>query len=123
MSVLHRLEPATDFSIHPKTRMGAISLSVRDLDPQLAFYQQALGFRLHWRDGHQAGLGAGGADFLLLTEAAGLKRYQRVTGLYHVAYLFPDRRQLAIAMARQLDRKSTRLNSSHTEQSRMPSSA
>jgi catechol 2,3-dioxygenase len=100
MSVLRYSEPQTNFSIHPKTKMGAISLTVANLENQLTFYQQVLGFRLHWRDGNNAGLGAGGADFLMLTEESGLKRYRGVTGLYHVAYLFPNRNAFAIAMAR-----------------------
>jgi catechol 2,3-dioxygenase len=93
-------ETKTDFSIHPKTRMGAISLTVANLENQLQFYQKALGFKLHWSDGSKAGLGAGGADFLLLTEQPGAKKYRAMTGLYHVAYVLPNRRELAIAMAR-----------------------
>ncbi len=97
----------TEFSIHPKTMMGTISFTVANLDNQLEFYQKAMGFKLHWRDGNRAGLGApsgdlatGGADLLLLTEEPERKKYRGVTGLYHVAYLFPNRRELAIAMAR-----------------------
>ena len=90
----------TEFSIHPKTLMGSISLGVADLENQLRFYQQALGFKLHWQAGNKAGLGAGGSDLLLLTEEPNLKKYRGVTGLYHVAYVFPNRRELAIAMAR-----------------------
>lgn len=93
-------EDKTEFSIHPETQMGAISLAVANLENQLEFYQKALGFKLHWREGNQAGLGAGGSDLLLLTEEPSLKKYRGVTGLYHVAYLFPNRRELAIAMAR-----------------------
>jgi catechol 2,3-dioxygenase len=90
----------TEFSIHPATRIGAVSLRVADLENQLVFYQQTLGFQLHWREGRQAGLGAGGADVLHLVEEPDLKRYSRVTGLYHFAVLFPDRRELARALAR-----------------------
>jgi len=90
----------TEFSIHPKTMMGQISLTVANLENQLLFYQQAMGFKLHWREGNKAGLGAGGNDLLLLTEEPNLKKYRGVTGLYHVAYLFPNRGELAIAMAR-----------------------
>ena len=100
MNVMPNPGIKTDFSIHPQTRMGAISLNVASLENQLEFYQKALGFKLHWREGDKAGLGSGGADFLLLTEQPGLKKYRGVTGLYHVAYVFPDRRELAIAMAR-----------------------
>jgi catechol 2,3-dioxygenase len=63
----------TEFSIHPQTRMGHISLAVANLDNQLEFYQKAMGFKLHWREGNSAGLGAGGADILLLTEEPNLK--------------------------------------------------
>ena len=90
----------TDFSIHPATLMGLVSLTVANLENQILFYTQALGFKLHWREGNKAGLGAGGADLLRLTEEPGLKKYRRVTGLYHFAVLFPNRRELARAVAR-----------------------
>lgn len=80
--------------------MGHVSLTVASLENQTAFYQQALGFSLHWRKGNQAGLGAGGADLIRLTEQPNVKRYGRVTGLYHVALLYPDQRQLARTLAR-----------------------
>ena len=100
MSLMTNPETKTEFSIHPKTLMGAISLTVANLENQMMFYQQAMGFKLHWREGNKAGLGAGGADLLLLTEEPNLKKYRGVTGLYHVAYVFPNKRELAIAMAR-----------------------
>jgi catechol 2,3-dioxygenase len=90
----------TEFSIHPATTLGPVSLTVADLENQSAFYQQALGFHLHWREGTQAGLGAGGADLLQLVEQPNLKKYRGVTGLYHFAVLFPNRRELALAIAR-----------------------
>ncbi len=100
MSLLSDPETKTKFSIHPKTKMGHISLKVANLENQIMFYQQALEFKLHWREGNKAGLGAGGADLLRLTEEPNLKKYRGVTGLYHVAYVFPNKRELAIAMAR-----------------------
>lgn len=90
----------TEFSIHPATSIGAVSLNVASLDGQIDFYQRVLGFLLHWRDGNSAGLGAGGQDLLHLTEKQSLKRYRGVTGLYHFAVLFPNRRELARAVAR-----------------------
>lgn len=90
----------TEFSIHPATLMGHVSLKVANLENQITFYTQVLGFKLHWREGNKAGLGAGGADLLRLTEEPGLKRYRGTTGLYHFAILFPDRKELARAMAR-----------------------
>ena len=100
MSVLPNSETKTEFSIDPATRVGTVSLNVANLENQLTFYQQVLGFKLHWREGNQAGLGAGGPDLLNLVEQPDFKRYRRVTGLYHFAVLFPDRRELARAMAR-----------------------
>lgn len=100
MNSLSNSETKTEFSIHPATKIGAVSLRVASLENQLAFYQQALGFQLHWRDGDKAGLGAGGADLLQLAEEPNLKRYRGVTGLYHFAVLFPNRRELARALAR-----------------------
>lgn len=89
-----------EFSIHPDTKIGIVSLRVANLENQLAFYRQALGFQLHWREDNRAGLGAGGPDLLRLTEEPNLKRYRGVTGLYHFAVLFPNRRELARAIAR-----------------------
>jgi catechol 2,3-dioxygenase len=100
MNALSNSETKTEFSIHPATKIGTVSLRVADLENQLTFYQQALGFQLHWREGNRAGLGAGGTDLLRLTEEPNLKRYRGVTGLYHFAVLFPNRRELARAMAR-----------------------
>ncbi len=90
----------TEYSIHPATLLGHVSLTVANLDNQIAFYEQALGFRLHWREGKRAGLGAGAADLLQLVEEPDSKKYQRVTGLYHFAIVFPSRRELARAVAR-----------------------
>jgi catechol 2,3-dioxygenase len=104
MNQTHTEEKA-EFSIHPATKIGVVSLRVANLENQLAFYQQALGFQLHWHDGNQAGLGAGGADLLRLTEEPDLKRYRGVTGLYHFAVLFPNRRELARALARLISLK------------------
>jgi catechol 2,3-dioxygenase len=100
MSALSNSETKTGFSIHPDTLIGHVSLKVASLENQIAFYQQVLGFQLHWREDNRAGLGAGGPDLLRLTEETNVKKYQRVTGLYHFAVLFPNRRELARAMAR-----------------------
>jgi catechol 2,3-dioxygenase len=95
-----QVENKTDVSIHPATKIGHVALTVANLENQILFYTQVLGFKLHWRDGNRAGLGAGGADLLLLTEEPNLKRYRGATGLYHFAVLFPNRRELALAVAR-----------------------
>jgi len=100
MNTLPSTNSKTEFSIHPATLIGHVSLKVANLENQITFYQQVLGFVLHWREGNTAALGAGGADLLILTEYPTFKRYRRVTGLYHFAILFPNRRELARAVAR-----------------------
>ncbi|WP_455382576.1 VOC family protein [Salinispira pacifica] len=87
-------------SIHPAARIGAVSLTVSDLERQLEFYQTVLGFSVHWKERERAGLGAGGDDLLELVQISGARRHPRTTGLYHFAVLLPDRRELARAMAR-----------------------
>ncbi len=86
--------------IHPQTRPGYVHLKVANLDNQLAFYQQVLGLSLHWREGDSIGLGAGGADLVRLTEIPNGQRYRGVTGIYHFAILFPNRRELARTISR-----------------------
>ncbi len=95
-----QVEAKTEFSIHPSTRIGEVSLTVANLDRQLAFYQQVLGLQLHRRDGTTAALGAGGLDLLQLTQQPAFRRYRGTTGLYHFAVLLPNRRELARAVAR-----------------------
>jgi catechol 2,3-dioxygenase len=84
----------------PATRLGHVHLTVTDLERQLAFYQDVLGLRLHWREGTTAGLGTGKEDLLRLTEVYGARRVRGTTGLYHFALEFPSRRELARALAR-----------------------
>lgn len=100
MSVLPNSETKTEYSIHPATGVGPVSLTVADLENQILFYEKAMGFQLHWRKGKNAAFGTGERELLRLNEAPNLKKYRGVTGLYHFAVLFPNRRELAIAMAR-----------------------
>jgi catechol 2,3-dioxygenase len=90
----------TEFRISPEARPGHVSLAVADLERQIAFYQEVIGLRLHWKEGAEAGLGAGEADLLRLVEVRGARRYRGTTGLYHFAILLPNRRELARAIAR-----------------------
>jgi catechol 2,3-dioxygenase len=84
-----------NFSIHPDTTVGYVHLTVANLERALTFYQDKLGFQLHWRDGDTAYLGAGGSDLLVLTELPGARSVSGVTGLYHFAILTPSRVALA----------------------------
>jgi catechol 2,3-dioxygenase len=98
-------------AIHPAVRVGHVHLRVADLDRALAFYRDALGFGVT-ADAREHGL-----DMVLLAAGdyhhhVGLNTWDSEgaeppppghTGLYHVAFLYPDRRELGAAVRRLLD--------------------
>ncbi len=90
----------TEFSIHPKTHIGHVSLTVSDLDRQIEFYQKVIGLQVQQRGGDTASLGTGRKELLRLTQVPGAGRRRGTTGLYHFAILLPDRRELARAIGR-----------------------
>lgn len=87
-------QPAAN-PIDPKTRLGHVHLVVNDLDRVSAFYQDVLGFRVHRREADMVALGAGGEDLLRLTARRDARYYRRAGGLYHTAFLVPNRVDLA----------------------------
>jgi catechol 2,3-dioxygenase len=77
------------------TTMGAVELTVADLERSLAFYRSAIGLEvLEERDG-RASLGAGTTRLLALVEEPGARPATGHTGLYHFALLVPTRPDLA----------------------------
>jgi catechol 2,3-dioxygenase len=76
-------------------RMGAVHLTVADLARSLAYYEQAIGLRMHARDDGAARLGAGGEDLLVLAEQRGARPADGYAGLFHFALLVPERADLA----------------------------
>ncbi|MEL6335757.1 MAG: VOC family protein [Pseudomonadota bacterium] len=98
------LEPAAD-PASPQLSVGHAHLRVADLDRAVAFYRDVLGFDVMHRFGDQAAfLAVGGYHHQL-----GLNTWQSKgatppppghTGLYHVAFLYPDRAALAAAVRR-----------------------
>src|SRR2546430_16984923 len=55
------------FVIHPATTLGYVHLTTADLQPQIAFYQSGLGFKVHGRQDGTASLGARRDHLLPLT--------------------------------------------------------
>lgn len=88
--------------------IGHIHLKVADLDRSIAFYGDVLGFEVTQRFGTGAAfLGAGGYHHHI-----GLNTWDSAratsppaghTGLYHAAFLYPDRAALGRVIARVLD--------------------
>jgi catechol 2,3-dioxygenase len=81
--------------VPPETRMGAVHLTVADLDRSLAYYESQIGLRVHAREDGHARLGTGGEDLLVLTEEPGAKPADGYSGLFHFALLVPERIDLA----------------------------
>lgn len=82
-------------AIAPLTRLGHIHLTVADLDGEVAFYREVLGFQVLRREEGTIWLGAGQRDLLRLVERSGASRPRRSTGLYHFAPRVPARADLA----------------------------
>ncbi len=81
-------------------RLGPVELSVADLGRSLVFYEESLGLKVHRREDGRAAMGAGEEDLLRLVEEPGARPAGRHAGLFHLALLYPDRTQLAGALAR-----------------------
>lgn len=95
--------------IDPRVEVGHVHLKVSDLERAVRFYSDVLGFELTQRYGTQAAfLSAGGYH-----HHVGLNTWESeggpppapgTTGLFHVAFRYPDRASLAEALRRLLSR-------------------
>ena len=86
-------------------RVGHVHLKVADLERSLAFYCDVLGFELMQRYGTGAAfVSAGGYHHHIglntWESAGGSPPPSGTTGLYHVAFLYPTRADLADALRR-----------------------
>jgi len=91
--------------IDPRIRIGHVHLKVADLRRSLEFYCGVLGFELTQRFGQSAAfISAGGYHHHIglntWESAGGSPPPPAVTGLYHLAILYPDRAELADALRR-----------------------
>jgi catechol 2,3-dioxygenase len=91
----------------PATRIGHVHLRVADLERAIGFYTGVIGLDLVTRYGAEAAfLSAGGYHHHIglntWESRGGTPPPPGHTGLYHTAFLFPDRRTLAQALARAL---------------------
>lgn len=95
--------------IDPRVMVGHIHLKVADLDRSLSFYRDLLLFEVTQRYGSQAVfLSAGGYHHHIglntWESKGGSPPAPGTTGLYHVAFLYPTRRDLAMIVRRILAR-------------------
>ncbi len=94
--------------IHPGTRIGHVHLKVANIERALGFYQDVLGFEVTQRYGEDAVfLSAGGYHHHIgLNTWAGRNvppAPRRAAGLFHLAILYPERRELAKALRTLMD--------------------
>jgi catechol 2,3-dioxygenase len=83
--------------------IGAVRLTVADLDREVEYYERAIGLRLLERDGALVRMGADAALLELEGDPDAPPAPPRSTGLFHVALLVPSRPELARALRRVVD--------------------
>ena len=81
--------------IPPDTALGAVHLTVSDLDRSLSYYTGVLGLQALERGSGRASVGAGARELLVLVEQSGARPAPGHTGLFHFALLVPERVDLA----------------------------
>lgn len=96
------------YTTHPETRIGHVHLKVSDLDRSIAFYRDIMGLELMQRYGDQAAfLSAGGYHHHIglntWDSRGGTPPAPHHTGLYHTAFVYPDRRALANTLKNIMD--------------------
>jgi catechol 2,3-dioxygenase len=80
--------------------MGAVELLVRDLDPMLAYYSDAVLLDVLEHSGHTAVLGKQGQKIMTLRQEKNLPAAdRRQAGLFHTAVLFDTADELAASVA------------------------
>lgn len=94
-----------DFVAPAGTRIGHVHLKVADLERAVAFYRDFLGFEVTAYYGNSAAfLSAGGYHHHIGLNTwhskGGAPPPPGTTGLYHVAYNYPERRDLAQVVSR-----------------------
>jgi catechol 2,3-dioxygenase len=85
----------TPVTIDARTRVGAVHVTVADLERSIRFYERSIGLAVLETDGPRALLGAGGEGLVALVEEPGARPVPGSTGLFHMALRVPDRADLA----------------------------
>jgi catechol 2,3-dioxygenase len=87
-------------SIAAKTGMGPVEIAVTEGDRAQKFYEHYVGLTPIPSDGPEICLGAHGRVLVVLRPGAEQPVMPRTSGLYHLAIVVPDRRELARVIAR-----------------------
>ncbi len=104
----HESDSLRSTPIDAATVVGHVHLKVADLERAVRFYRDVLGFQVTQRLGSEAAfLSAGGyhhhVGLNTWESKGGMPPAPRSTGLYHVAFRYPNRAALAVAFRRLLE--------------------
>src|SRR5947209_15969971 len=87
-------------SIASGTGMGAVEIAVTDADRALRFYRDYIGLTPLPSAGPELRMGAHGRELVVLNPGAERPVVAHTSGLYHLAILVPDRKELARVIGR-----------------------
>ncbi len=87
-------------SIAATTGMGTVDVAVTDAERALRFYRDYVGLSPLPGDGPEIRMGASGREIVVLHPGAERPVVQRTSGLYHLAIVVPNRRELARVIGR-----------------------
>ena len=85
--------------------LAGVTLNVKDLESQTAFYHQLLGLEIVSQSEGEAVLGAGDKALVKLIKTDDTSNPKQTYGLYHMALLLPSREDLANVFKHLLDLK------------------
>lgn len=89
------LAATSTFAFDRPAHVGETRLAVRDLALVTRYYREAIGLDVLESDQNGAVLGAGGRPFLFLVSGKDIRpQPERASGLFHTAFLMPDREAL-----------------------------
>jgi catechol 2,3-dioxygenase len=87
-------------SIAAKTGVGAVDIAVTDGDRAVRFYRDYVGLAQLPSQGDELRMGVDGRDLVVLHPGAERPVVPHTSGLYHLAIVVPDRRELARVIGR-----------------------
>lgn len=93
------------YEYNSRIHLAEVSLNIRDLAGQTAFYHQLLGLEILNQSEKEVLLGAGGKPLVKLIKTEDTSNPKQGYGLYHLALLLPSREDLANVFKHLLDLK------------------
>ena len=85
-------------------KIDNVILKVKDIDKMIAFYEKVLGMKVRKRDSERTELGTDKDTLLILKTDEKLNyRKPEIANLYHIAYLLPERTDLAVFLRHIMD--------------------